>query len=533
MTTKVKIFLGSWVVPLLMVSGPGFASDLRLVEAVKEGNRAAVRSLLKEQIDVNAPEPDGATALAWAAHKDDLETAELLIRAGADVDAANDYGVAPLSLACTNGNAAMIGKLLKAGADPNAATRSGETALMMAARSGSAQAVKLLLDSGADVNAKENWRGQTALMWAVAEKHSEAVRLLTERGADVNARSENGFTPLMFAAQQGDLDSARALLAAGADVNAVIPIKDEPSTTGRPQRRKVEGAPEGMTPLLMAAASGHEGLAIFLLQKGADPNAADSYGATALHYALQRGMAILDALFVHLKASANWFRPHMLNLVKELLARGANPNAQLVKHPNHSRGDATVGTTARFTMVGVTPFMLATATLDLDLMRYLIERRANPLLAAKGGTTPLLAAAGLGHTIDRTEEERKRALEAAKMLVELGADVNAVGDRGYTALHGAAYVGDDAMVQYLVEKGAKMGVMDTMGQTPLSIAEGVITTGVRDFQLRPRTSHKTTANLLLKLGATPLAASGVKILAVEDGVDQALGNAKPKTSAEK
>jgi len=212
MGLKVKGFGLSCMVFLLSVASFSAAVDSRLVEATEKGDKEAVRSLLKQHADVNSPQADGATALAWAAHWDDLETADLLIRAGANVNAANDYGITPLLLACTNGSAAMVEKLLAAQANPNAASWAGETVLMRCARTGNLDAVKSLLARGADVRAKETQHAHTALMWAVAAKHPEVARVLLEHGADVNARSSTGFTPLLFAAQQGDMECVRILL---------------------------------------------------------------------------------------------------------------------------------------------------------------------------------------------------------------------------------------------------------------------------------------------------------------------------------
>ncbi|MCZ6491098.1 MAG: ankyrin repeat domain-containing protein, partial [Acidobacteria bacterium] len=310
---KVKSLGIWWMLSLLSVATLAAAEgDLRLVEAAKSRDREAVRSLLQQQVDVNTPQPDGATALAWAAHWNDLETADLLLRADADVNAANDYGMTPLSLACSKGSAAMVEKLLQAGADPNAAQWTGVTPLMACARAGSADAVKLLLARHAGVNAKDTRRGQTGLMWAVAQQHVEVVRLLIEQGADVNARSHmpggftplqfltygvrrrdpsgpdklepgdvhpdpsssrGGFTALMFAARQGDVNSARLLVDAGANVNAV--------------------SPDYGSALVVAASSGHESAALFLLEKGADPNGADIWGFAPLHYALADGITAI------------------------------------------------------------------------------------------------------------------------------------------------------------------------------------------------------------------------------------------------
>ena len=254
---------------------------------------------------------------------------------------------------------------------------------------------------------------------------------------------------------------------------------------------------DGVTPLLAASANAHEALSIFLLEKGADPNAADSYGATALHYALLKGISSMDNVPSTVVA-AFLFRPNMKQLVEALLARGANPNARLVKGLR-----LRTSFSARISMVGATPFLLATSSLDLNLMRFLAEHGADPLLGTKDNTTPLMIAAGLGYYFDRNEEDKKLALEAAKLTLALGADVNAVGENGWTALHGAAYAGEDAVVQLLVDKGAKLDAKDKWEQTPLSIAQGLLSPLMLTFTKKPYGAHPSTVNLLIKLGAPP------------------------------
>jgi ankyrin repeat protein len=442
---------------------------------------------------LQAAQPDGATLLHWAAHWDDLNTADKLIRAGADPNATNEYGVTPLVLACENGSAAMVGKLLFAGAKPT------ETALMTCSWTGNPEALKLLLDRGSDPNAKETQRGQTALMWALDQKHLDAARILIEHGADINAHSRNGFTPLLFAAKQGDLAAVRTLLEAGARVNDGTPLKNRPA--GRRAAPAADdgdpGVPDGMTPLLMATVSGHEDIALLLLENGADPNAADGTGATALHYSILDGMAMIGAVSTKLAVNNYVFRPNMTALIKALLARGSKPNPRLVREPRLP------GTTPRFSLIGSTPFLFAVASGDLDLMRLLIQAGADPLLGTTEGTTPLMVAAGLGNFEDPTEEQKKMDLEAAKMLVALGADVNARDSYNWTALHGAAYIGADAIVQFLVEKGAKLDVKDRFGQTPFSIASGQIGKYILDFQKKPFGPHPSTIALLRKLSANP------------------------------
>lgn len=479
--------LGIWcAAPLLsMAAFAGTSSDARLVEAAKNQDREAVRSLLKQRVDVNTAQADGATALAWAAHWDDMEMADLLLRAGANVNAANSYGVTPLSLACTNQDAGMVEKLLKAGADPNGVPM-GTPVLMTAARTGNVDTVKSLLAHGANVNAKESARRQTALMWAVAEKHPEVVRLLIDRGADVRARSTSGFTPLLFAAQQGDVDSARMLLEAGANVN--------------------DASPEDGSALILATHSGHEALARFLLEKGADPNAVDAYGITALHYALLKGLARVSGVRP-ISGAGYLYRPNMPELVKALLEHGANPNVRIAKFP--PMPNTRMFKAIDLTPVGATPFLLAAASYDAGIMRMLTAKGADPSLTDQAKNTPLIMAAGFAegitHAVERPQQDDKDALEAVRAAVELGADVNATNDIGDTAIHGAAYVGANDIVQFLVDKGAKVDVENVYGQTAWTIAAEVMTPGVaKDKDLRPRNSHQSTADLLVKLGAKPL-----------------------------
>ncbi len=496
--------LGVWfLAALLPAISLAADSDLRLVEAVKRGDTDAVRYLLQQPVDVNAPQADGATALAWAAHRNDLETAELLIRAGANVNAANDYGVTPLSLACTNRNAAIVGRLLQAGADPNAAQMTGETALMTCARTGSVEAAKRLIEHGADVNAREAQGGQTALMWAVAEKHPAVARLLIEQGAEVNATSygsdgytpllyaanhlaakpvrakSSGFQPLLFAAQQGDIESARILLEAGADLN--------------------NSTPEYGNALVVACASGHEALALLLLEKGADPNVADGLGITPLHYAVRKGLSDLIGFQFEFQYDTYYREPwsNLPQLVKALLAAGANPNVQikssLTNFPSRAPHAAR--------MVGATPFFFASVSADASLMRILAASGADPLLPARGDTTTLMVAAGGVWKAHRSEEEKKAALEAVQLVVEMGADVNAANAAGETAMHAAAYTGADAIVEFLAKNGAQVNVGDMSGETPWTMAKGI---SPRPSRAGLYGNHKSTASLLVELGATPM-----------------------------
>jgi uncharacterized protein len=454
---------GWWLVVSLAAASVGAAgSETRLIDAVKAGDRNAVRTLLKQPAAVNAIQADGTTALHWAVRADDIETVRLLLRAGAHVETANRYGVTPLMLAATNGSAALLETLLKAGADPGAAMPEGETVLMTAARSGSAEALQVLIAHGADVNAQENWLGETALMWAAALDHAAAVKVLIEGHADPDIQSaptafkrkvggqtalpRGGFTPLMYAARQGAMAAARVLVEGGADVNRTDP--------------------EGTDALILAIINGHYDLAAMLIEKGADPNLADETGMAALYAAVDMN----TVPFMHGRpAPRPSGKPDSVDIVRMLLARGANPN-QALKAPilrrHNSPGNLFLG-------AGTTPLMRAARGGDVSLMRLLLDNGADRSLSQKNGTTLLMVAAGLGRRFDHNADalEYERATESdlfasVKLCVELGVDVNAANEAGDTALH---WAGGDA-IRFLVQHGARLDVKNKLGKTPLDAA---------------------------------------------------------------
>lgn len=492
----------------LLIALTARAADLRVVNAARARKGDAIRALITQKADVNAAQPDGATALHWAAHWDDAATVDALIGAGANARTANDYGVTPLMLACNNNNPAIISRLLKAGADANAAIPSGETVLMTCARSGSAEGAKLLAEAGASLEAVDKEKGQTALMWAVSQKHADVAKVLIDRGASIKSRSAGGFSPMMFAARVGDIESARVLLTAGADVNEAMPYRKPVEIPRYPppppsEKKESDGPMPGtgtMTPLLMATASGHEAMAQFLLEQGADPNSKDDYGATALHYAMTQGIAHLNGV-THANYQAYLFRPNLQGLVKVLLARGADPNARLVKAPP-------VGGYGSTNATGATPFLLAATSSDITSMRMLQEKGADPRIATKGNLTPLMVAAGVGRAQDLTDDERRLAYDAVKLAVEMGNDVNAQTEDGLAALHGAALNGADEIVSYLASKGANLDIKDKHQQTPLTIASGNRLPWVPKGEELGEILRPSTRDLLLKLGAKPLDTPG-------------------------
>ena len=485
------------------------ASAQPVAEAARTADWAAVRALVEQGADVTAPQGDGTTALHWAGYWDEGDMAALLLDAGADANAMTDLGVTPLWTACENGSAQMTRILLEVGADPNAALLSGETLLMTATHSGSAAVIEQLLAAGADVNTAEQGRGQTALMWAVAQRHPDVVEALLAHQPDVHARSDvrtevgktspepwnpdyiidllqGGYTPLLFAARVGDLDSARLLVAAGADVN--------------------DTAPYGTSATVVAAHSGHGELAAFLLEQGADPNAAGA-GYTALHAAI-----------LHKDD----------HLVAALLVRGADPNVPVVRSTPVRRDS--VDYYLHPSYVGATPFWLAARFSAPAIMRLLAEHGADPLVAHRpvywdgqlaesddraevreGDTTAVMAAAGLGgraplFAVDRLNriaesapvrstrrepdpvEREAVTLEAVRVAAELGVDVNTANAVGETALHAVAARGYDTVIAYLVEQGARLDLTNQDNQTPLDVA-------------RARRADDSTIALLQRLGA--------------------------------
>ena len=451
---------------MFALAGTALAADKApLADAAEHRNGALVRELLAKGADVNAAQVDGMTALHWAVNNDDAEMAGLLVRSRANVNATNRYGVPPLSIACTNGNATLVRLLLDAGADANASLPGGETVLMTAARVGSLEALKALLARGANPNAKER-RDQTALMWAAAEGHATVVRALIEAGSTINATLPSGFTPLFFAVREGHIDVVRVLLEAGANVNETMkPNKeDRPAPTLNASYKPVRN---GTSPLLLAVENGHFELAIALVEAGADPNDQRS-GFTPLHAI--SWVRKPDASDVGDPAPIGSGALTSLQFVHALVARGANVNARLAKVPRPPASATLLGTE------GATPFLMAADRADVPLMRELVKAGADPLLPNADKTTPLMAAAGLG-TSDPLEEAgtEDEALDAVKMLLDLGADINAVDNKGDTVMHGAAYGNFPVIVQLLADRGADINIWkqaDKEGRTPLYIAEG-------------------------------------------------------------
>ena len=546
MFMSITRIIGGCAVLMLLSAGGVAAGRSDLVDAAMKGDKAAVRTLLEQHADVNAPQADGATALHWAVFRGDKEMVDILIRAGANVKAGNREGATPLSLASTNGDAAIIAALVNAGADPNEHLPLEKTPLMMASRTGNVEAMSVLLDHGADVNAKETLRGTTALMWAADEGHAAAIQLLIQRGADIQARSNpaergrgpalgkandprkavaaqgaalaareaspdlavlnalngrgargqagaaaaadgdqgdddapprgqqpkdgGGLTPLVYAVRSNDLESVKTLLAAGADVNQV---------TGY-----------GWSPLLVATQNRYYKLGAFLLDRGADPNLANRGGWTPLYLATDN-RNIESGDYPVRKGDMDH-----LDFIKLLLDRGANVNARM-KDSTETR---TVFTNQWLDENGATAFLRASQSGDLTLMKLLLAHGADPQIATTLKITALQVAAGIGWVEGITYEWSDHdTLEAVRLLLELGLDPNAQADTGRTALHGAAHKGRPAVVQLLVDHGARLDVRD-YGNTdnrggklavhtwqPVDYADGLVRVGVQSAIAHPET----------------------------------------------
>ncbi len=460
---------------------------------------------------------DRPAALRQAVTNNDIAAVKRLLRGGADPNAATVQGhVTPLALAATDGDAEIVKLLLDAGANPGAATAEGTTPLMLAAASGIAEAVKPLLDRGAAVNAKEPAKGETALMFAAGRNRADVIRLLIAHGADTTVTTTvvklgrpafdedgnpipqragrggagrggagnlggqargttatvmGGMTALLLAARNGYTEAVQALVVSGADVN-------------------LASAGDQSTPLVIAIANGHYDVARYLLEHGANPNLATIDGLAALY-------ATEDVEYAEVGWSPNPVtsqeKTGYLDLLRELLAHGADPNAKLTKalwfRPT-SHNQEWVD------KKGATPFWRAAMATDVAAMKILLAGGADPKIASAEGVTPLMVAAGLGWGANASRTVPGAWLAAVEYLVtETGADVNARDIYNYTALHGAAYRGDNEVIKYLVAHGARLDVRSKKGQTVTDMANGPMVNAHLPIE------HPDTIALLERLGA--------------------------------
>ena len=449
------------------------AADVPLVDAVRRGDANAVRELLESGVEVDATTADGATALLWAVHTGQPELVALLLEAGADVDISNRYGVGPAYLAAENGDAAILERLLLAGVDPNPTLRGGETLLMTAARTGDPETVRTLLAHGADPNLRETTQGQTALMWAAANNNAAALRLLAENGAEINTKTDNpsrgrgstfaspsptGFSALMFAVRAGHIDATRVLLDADADVNDTVS--------------------DGESALVVAAANANWELAAYLLDRGADATHAEG-GWNALHQTVRTRRMNL-AFGTPGPFSSGTL--DSIDLIRKLLDAGVDVNARMTRNGMRD------GQRNRFNRLGATAFMLAAKVTDVEAMQVLPEAGADPTMPTADGTTPLMVAAGLaiwnpGEDGGSFTGQEAEVLEAVRITVEGGNDVNARNYRGETALHGVGFRGVNIVLDYLVEQGADLAALTVDGWSALAIARGLSYTDFYKAQL--------------------------------------------------
>jgi ankyrin repeat protein len=409
-----------------------------------------------------SPSADGSTPLQWATYRGDAAEVQRLLDAGADVSVANAYGVTPLQLAAETGNAAILALLLKAGADVESPNSEGQTALMNVARTGNVEAAKLLLKHGANVNAAERFGGQTALMWAAARRHPEMVKLLAAKGADVNARAivrrfdrhitveqryknthTGGLTPLLYAVRENCKGCVEALLQRRAD----IALPD----------------PDGIAPLTVALMNGNWDIAKRLVEAGADVNQWDIYGQAPLHVAI-------EAAYVSRPGADNLGSDKTPNeadgkqLVRLLVERGADPNQQMFFRSPREPGLVASGSR------GTTPFHRACASLDVELIQYLLAHGAEINLHSASGESALMVAIGA-----RGSEEQ--ILAAMRVLHAAGADPNMVQqvivlnrNRGGSALHAATKKGLKKVMAELVSYGEDPNLKDQDGLTALDYA---------------------------------------------------------------
>jgi ankyrin repeat protein len=538
----IALGFGLWALGLATAAG----ATAPVADAARQGNREAVRALLKQGEDVNAAQGDGMTALHWAASNNDVDLAAMLIYAGGNLRAATRInGYTPLLLAARAGHTPIIRLLLERGADPNQASIAGTTPLMLAAASGNADAVGVLVDAGADVNAREASRGQTALMFAAAYNRVAAIELLAKRGADVAAASKvhdlnafteedseqrpsqtaagrkpqtggvdrnfvyteligymGGFTPLLLASREGHVDAVEALLLAGADLNQT-------------------SAGDATTPLLVATINGHFDLVKLLLEKGANPKLAAKNGVTPLY-------AVLNCQWAP-KANYPQPRAHLqqshsyLDVIGALLEKGADPNARINRKVWYSGYNSDL---SGIDEIGATPFWRAAYASDVDAMKLLKSHGADPFITTMkpagrprftdgareppkdvsglppvpvGGPsiTALHAATGVGYAEGFAANSHRIHptgwMPAVKYLIEeVGLDVNGRDHEGNTALHHAAARGDNEMILYLVSKGADVQAVNREGQTTADMANGPVQ------RTQP---YPETVALLMKLGS--------------------------------
>lgn len=487
---KIRYALLLAMMPALVQAAP-----VPLIDAIRKDDVATAVKLIDDGADVRAKSSDGTTALHWAAHNGEFDLLKRLLKAGADATARNDYGSTPVQEAAIRGDAEMLTALLKAGASAESPNDDGETALMTVARTGKVDAAKVLIKAGANVNAVESWRGQTALMWASSQRNPDMVKLLLQSGADANAtsalrnwarattaeprpqwRPPGAFTALQFAAREGCAGCARELAKGGAKLDTA--------------------SPEGITALLFAILNAKFDTAKVLIEAGADVNLADKWGRAPLYSAIDFNTTPRGGRPD--RPSSDVATP--LEIATMLLDRKADIDFQLKAFPPYrllgpDRGGDSLLTT------GSTPLLRSAKACDVPAAKLLLSRGAKVDLANSLGLTPLLVVAGSNWAITDTRgrfRNEKQCIETAKMLLDAGANINAVNNNGQSSLHAAARMDMKEFVRFMGERGANLDVKDRTGSTALDIAEGRTGTAARPGASGPE-KHPEVAAVLHEL----------------------------------
>jgi uncharacterized protein len=488
-----RVSLMSHALLILCTAGWGFATGRSdVADAVMNGNHAGLRVLLQQKADVNAAQIDGATALHWAAYRDDIEAARLLISAGAKVDAANREGITPLFMASLYGNVELINALVNAGADAKQKGPHGETMLMLAARNGSAESIKLLLRAGTDVNAREPVRGTTALMWAVEQKHPAAVKALLDGGADHRAKSGPAGLPRNYMAQKVNTANVEAAMkrwseavkngrtyeqqlafeeANGKRVQRLLPdfTKDDLPTIAKfiaqaTAFADVDTILDFIRPQVIAAGKDVDELDRLVRQQIEEAEATNDSDVVVAGLVGRGGGGLTALVFAA--------REGDLESSKLLVAAGADVN--------------------QTTEYGWTPLLTSTNNRHYELAAWLIENGANVNLANKGGWTPLYLATdnrnieGGDFPVPKPDMDH---LDLIRILLDHGADPNLRSkdntltrtiftmqwffEAGATPFVRAAQSGDVELLKLLLAHGADPSIATDFDDTALSAAAGI------------------------------------------------------------